>query len=308
MDTQTNDPSQPMESKPAEQIESKPNAEHKEHNHKSNDPNKNKLKINKYFISILILAIIATLFFYFKPISETNEIKILNETSPEQLQNISEEKERLLEIEGIKVINTVIPESLSYGNPFSFSFSLNNTKNETTNFKIKVKLDEEIVYTKDAELKANTTEDFGFTLLQKEENYPKAGEHEIIVLANDNIIYKTKFKIIEKNLVPNLEIKSFSITPTTNVKIDDLVTLNAYIRNVGSLDAKNATIKFFVDGNLLDSQTADIAQQVTIPFKTIWNPKEAHNYILKVVAEIANDPYPENNEYILNVSVSNSTT
>jgi subtilase family serine protease len=143
--------------------------------------------------------------------------------------------------------------------------------------------------------------------LPTDTNYPKAGSHTLFIFADGHAIYSKDFTVIERIIAPNLEVRSFSTAPVTNVHIGANVTLTAYIRNVGLADASNSTVRFYVNEELLKELPADIAQQITTPFKASWTPTAAGDYILKVVAYASGDVYTDNNEYSMNITVTNST-
>ena len=267
-----------------------------------------KAKFNKYITIILILAIIVALLFYFKPLphkaAEVQETEILpNETeSPEVLP--------IGELVDVEVVNLQIPASLGFGNTFSASFVINNTlMNDTIkDAAVNVKIDDAVVY-EDAikDLAVNKSDTFGFTFVSKDEFYPVIGEHTLEISVNGHSMKTKDFEVTERLIAPNLEIRSLSTAPSTKIEINDNVTLTAYVRNVGSLDAANSTIRFYVDDVLLKEESADIAQQITTPFKTYWTPTEAGDYIVKVAAYASGDVYTDNNEYAMNITVLNST-
>lgn len=279
-----------------------------EHHHTSL-PAKPKLKLNKYLIAIIILAILFAIFFYFKPHGEVKAPEITEKEQP--LLNETPEIPEIPvgELLDVSVVNVILPTSTAIKSPFSFSFDINNTMNKSIDeASLNVKLDDAVVYSKAVEdLAVNTTANFGFTFLSGDEFYPEPGEHTVTILLNGHSIYEKDFTMTERTIAPNLEVRTFSSAPVTGIKADEEVTLTAYVRNVGSADATNASVKFYVNGNLIDTQTADIAQQITTPFKVTWTPTEAGDYALKVTVDIANDPYLDNNEYSMNVTVGNST-
>ena len=265
-----------------------------------------KAKFNKYIAIILILAIIVALLFYFKPLPhkaaevQENEKILPNETEklPEALP--------IGELVDVDVVNLQIPASLGFGNAFSASFVINNTlMNDTIkDAAVNVKIDDAVVY-EDAikDLAVNKSDTFGFTFVSKDEFYPVIGEHTLEIFVNGYSVKTKDFEVTERLIAPNLEIRSLSTAPSTKIEINDNVTLIAYVRNVGSLDAANATIRFYVGDVLLKEESADIAQQITTPFKTYWTPIEADDYTLKVAAYASGDVYTDNNEYAMNITV-----
>jgi hypothetical protein len=268
-----------------------------------------KPKLNKYIAIIVVLAIIVALIFYLKPLTHKEAQEQPSIQPP--TENITPEiKPVQLESSSLLVWNVEIPTSTAAGNPLSIFFLLNNSGNasvkETT---ITAKIDETDVYTKQlADFAANATETLGVTLMPADTTYPKAGDHTLFIFADGRAIYSKDFTVIERIIAPNLEVRSFSTTPVTNVHIGTNVTLTAYIRNVGLADATNSTIRFYVNDELLKELPADIAQQITTPYKAIWIPAEAGDYVVKVAAYASGDVYTDNNEYSMNITVTNSTT
>ncbi len=298
METQATEPSQPPHHQPEYEISSPIKT-------------KPKPKFNKYIAAIIILAIIVALFFYFKPAAQEKQLEIPEENETGALPEVTELPEEipLGEFLNVSIIDVVLPTSTAIGSPFSAAFTINNTGNVTIDNAITyAKIDNVAVYTKQfTNLIVNKSETFGFTFLPADEFYPAVGEHTLEILVNGHSMKTKDFEVVERIIAPDLEIRSMSTTPVTNIKTGDNVTLTAYVRNVGSLDAINATVKFFVNGNLLEEMPADIAQQITLPFKTGWVPTEAGNYTLKVAAYASGDVYTDNNEYAMNVTVGNST-
>ncbi len=298
METQATEPPQPPHHKPEYEISSPIKT-------------KPKPKLNKYIVAIIILAIIVALFFYFKPAAQEKQLEIPEENETGALPEVTELPEEipLGEFLNVSIIDVVLPTSTAIGSPFSASFTINNTGNVTIDNAVAyAKIDNVVVYTKQfTDLAVNKSETFGFTFLSTDEFYPAVGEHTLEILVNGHSMKTRDFEVVERIIAPDLEVRSFSSTPVTNIKTGDNVTLTAYVRNVGSLDATNATVKFFVNGNLLAEQAADIAQQITLPFKTGWIPTEAGDYTLKVAAYASGDVYTDNNEYATNITVMNST-
>jgi hypothetical protein len=202
-----------------------------------------------------------------------------------------------------------MPTSLAFSNPLSVSFSINNTGNVSIDDVLfTAKLDNVAVYASQVtDFAANATKTLGFTLMSDDKNYPQAGTHTLKIFAGNKAVYETNFDVTARLIAPNLEVRSFSTTPVTNIHIGDNVTLTAYVRDVGLADANNSTITFYVNDVLLKQETASIAQQITTPFKAYWIPAEIGNYVVKVLASVSGDVYTDNNEYSMNITVMNST-
>ncbi len=271
-------------------------------------PHKPQPKFNKYLAIIVILAIIVTLLFYFNPLPHK-----LAEEVPENIThpagNNTLEAE-LPEFTGnVSVLELNIPASLALGSPLSVSFNVSNAGNTSIDDVLfTAKLDDVSVYASQiTDFAVNATNMLGFTFTSTDKNYPAAGPHTLKIFAGNKRLYSNDFDVVERLIAPNLEVRSFSTTPVTNIHIGDDVTLTAYIRDVGLADSDNSTIRFYVNGELLKEESAAIAQQITTPFKATWAPTAAGDYMLKVVAYASGDVYTDNNEYAMTITVENST-
>lgn len=292
METQATEPSQP--------------AEH--------HPPRAKFKINKYFAAIIILAIITAAVFYLMPAAKhpaTQNI-IGNETPPAlQVNNTNITPEAPmpeLNVTGLVLWNLKVPESLNDGTPLAVSFNVNNTGSENiTSALVTAKIDDFEIYSYAlSNFEVNASQTLGFTLLKKDANYPAAGKHTLNIFVNGNLSMTDTFEITTTTFAPDMEIRSFLVRPEF-VNIGQNATLIAYVRNIGNMDAQNASIRFFANEVLLSEQPIVLPLQTTQTLNASWIPSQTGTYTLKVIAYASGEVYTKNNEYSFNVTVGNST-
>jgi hypothetical protein len=202
----------------------------------------------------------------------------------------------------------VVPESLNDGTPLAVSFNVNNTGSENiTSALITADIDDANMYSYTlSNFEVNASQTLGFTFLKKDANYPKAGTHTLKVFINGNLSITDTFEIIALTFAPDLEIRSFLVRPEF-VNIGQNATLIAYVRNIGNMDAQNASIRFFANEVLLSEQPIVLPLQTTQTLNASWVPSQTGTYTLKVIAYASGEVYTKNNEYSFNVTVTNST-
>jgi hypothetical protein len=292
METQATEPSQPAE---------------------YHTPIKAKFKINKYFTAIVILAIIAAAIFYLMPAAKHPAQNITGNETPPVLQvnntNITPEAPMPeLNATGLLIWGLVVPESLNDGTPLAVSFNVNNTGNENiTSALVTAKIDDSEIYSYTlSNFEVNASQTLGFTFLKNDANYPKAGTHTLKVFINGNLSMTDTFEITTTTFAPDMEIRSFLVRPEF-VNIGQNATLIAYVRNIGNMDAQNASIRFFANEVLLSEQPIVLPLQTTQTLNASWLPSQTGTYTLKVIAYASGEVYTKNNEYGFNVTVGNST-
>jgi len=274
-----------------------------------------KLKFNKYIAAIIILAVIAAAIFYLMPTAKHPSQNIAGNETPQapQLNNINITPKQMPALEfnatpGLFIWGLVIPESINDGTPLAVSFIVNNTGSENiSSASITANIDNSEIYNyKLINFEVNATQTLGFTLLKKDANYPATGKHTLNIFVNGNLSITDTFEITTWTFAPDLEIRSFLTRPEF-VNIGQNVTIITYVRNIGNMDAQNASIKFFVTDALLSEQPIVLPLQTTQTLHAYWTPSQIGIYTLKVVAYSSGEVYTKNNEFSINVTVMNST-